>query len=244
MHDTKSVWTKKWLFITALMLLLTVGRQLKGQTEKDPHRPACTSPGCRTIRSFLKARYCGESPSGNGPDDGCEIRPPKKLGTGFKVTAGFDCKWVDGARNCEQHGQPSSEVRNTLIGELRKLGLPAKANGQIYFTFWESTTSGWSLAAADYYHSAGDDLTLCQVILIIDQNSHVHVLRKVRFQKTDADKPMVTTWSPIDLVDVNGDGQIDVVLEGDAYEDHWLEVEGVQDDGSSHTIFSGLGYYL
>jgi hypothetical protein len=243
MRDTRSVWATKRLPITALILLLTVGGQLKGQPEKDPHRPACTSAGCRRIKSFLKAHYCGESPYGNGPDDGCEIRSPKKLGTGFKVTAGFDCKWVDGAQNCQQRGQPSSEVRSILISELRKLGLPPKENGQIYFTLWESTMSSWSLAAADYYHSAGDDLTLCQVIVIIGQNSHVDVLRKVRFQKTDADKPMVTTWSPIDLADVNGNGHIDVVLEGDAYEDHWLEVDDVQ-DGSSHTIFYGLGYYL
>jgi hypothetical protein len=27
------------------------------------------------------------------------------------------------------------------------------------------------------------------------------------------------------------------------YENHWLEVDRVQ-DGSSHTIFSGLGYFL
>jgi hypothetical protein len=53
----------------------------------------------------------------------------------------------------------------------------------------------------------------------------------------------VTTWSPIDLADVDGDGRVDVILEGDAYEDHWLEVDTVQ-DGSSRTIFSGLGYYL
>ncbi len=243
MHDTRSVCTINRLFVTALMLSLTVGGQLKGQTQKDPHRPACTSARCRKVRSFLKAHYCGESPAGNGPDDGCEIRPPKKIGAGFKVKAAFDCKWVDGVRKCQQNGQPSSEVRNILLGELRKLGLPAKSNGQIYFTLWESATSGWSLAAADYYHSAGDDLTPCQVIVIIDQNSHVYTLRKVRFQKTDADKPTVTTWSPIDLLDVNGDGHIDVVLEGDAYEDHWLEVDSVE-DGSSHTIFSGLGYYL
>src|ERR1700676_268929 len=127
MHETKSVWTTKRWLLTALMLSLTVGGQLRGQTEKDPHRPACTSAGCRKIKSFLKAHYCGESSFGNGPDDGCEIRVPKKLGIGFKVTAGFDCKWVDGARNCQQHGQPSSEVRNILIGELRKLGLVAKA---------------------------------------------------------------------------------------------------------------------
>lgn len=63
------------------------------------------------------------------------------------------------------------------------------------------------------------------------------------FQKTDADVPQVTTWFPVDIADVDGDGQAEIVLEGDAYEDHWLEVFDIQDD-SFKTIFSGLGYYL
>jgi hypothetical protein len=79
--------------------------------------------------------------------------------------------------------------------------------------------------------------------MIIDQGSHTFVLRKVPFQKTDVDKPTVTTWTPIDLADVDGDGHVEVILEGDAYEDHWLEVVSVH-DGSIRTIFSGLGYYL
>ena len=86
-------------------------------------------------------------------------------------------------------------------------------------------------------------MTLCQVIAIIDQNSQVSVLRKVPFQKTDADKNTVTTWSLLDLADVNADGQVEVILEGDSYEDHWIEVVGMR-DGSFRTIFSGLGYYL
>jgi len=159
------------------------------------------------------------------------------------VSANFDCKWVEGVRKCQQHEQPSPEIRGILVGELRRLGLPAKAVGQIYFTDWEPAGSGWSLIAADYDHLAGDSLMLCQVIAIIDQGSNVHVLRKVPFQKTDADKPTVTTWSPITLADTDGDGHIDVILEGDAYEDHWIEVDSVQ-DASSRTIFSGLGYYL
>ena len=243
MRDTNGSWKTKRLLMTALMPLLIVGGQARGQAEKDPHRPACTSPRCGKIKSFLKAHYCGESPSGNGPDDGCEIRRPEKLGTDIKVTADIDCDWIEGVSKCQQHGQPSSEFRSILIGELRRLGLPAKATGQIYFTVWESAASGWSLAEARYDHVAGSDLTLCQVIVIIDQRSHAHVMRKVRFQKTDADKPTVTTWSPIDLADVDGDGHIEVILEGDAYEDHWLEVDSVQ-DASSSTIFSGLGYYL
>jgi len=86
-------------------------------------------------------------------------------------------------------------------------------------------------------------MTLCDVIVIIDQDTHVIVVRKVPFQKTDVDVPSVTEWSVIDLVDADDDGQVDVILEGDAYEDHWLEVVSVH-AGSTQTVFSGLGYYL
>jgi hypothetical protein len=242
MSDTNAA-TAKRLLVSAMMLGLMIGGPAKGQDEKDPHRPACTRARCRKIKSFLKAHYCSKSPAGNGPDDGCEISRPKEHAAEIKVAADFHCEWMDGGRKCQQRGQPSSEVRNTLIGELRKLGLAPKATGQISFTVWESAAAGWSLAAATYDHLAGADMTLCSVILIIDQNSHVHVLRKVRFQKTNVDAPMVTTWFPIDLADVKGDGHIEIILEGDAYENHWLEVDALR-DGSFQTIFSGLGYFL
>jgi hypothetical protein len=38
-------------------------------------------------------------------------------------------------------------------------------------------------------------------------------------------------------------GQFDVILEGGAYEDHWLEVDSLE-KRKFKTIFSGLGYYL
>jgi hypothetical protein len=82
-----------------------------------------------------------------------------------------------------------------------------------------------------------------QVIAVVGHNSQVSVLRKVPFQESDADKNTVTTWSPLDLADVNADGQTEVILEGDAYEDHWIEVAAMK-DGAFRTIFSGLGYYL
>ena len=240
MSDTSSFRASKHILITAL-LLLTVGGQFRGQTEQDPHRPACTSARCRKIKSFVKAHYCGKT-QGNGPDDSCEIRRPKKVGTDIKVTADFECDWVEGVQKCQQHEQPPSKVRGILVGELRRLGLPAKLSGEVYFNVWECS-SGWSLAEAYYDRIAGSDLTLSQVIATIDQNSHVHVLRKVPFQETDADKPMVTTWSLVDIADVEGDGRAEVILEGDAYEDHWIEVDSLKGE-SPNTIFSGLGYYL
>ena len=231
------------LLFIAITALPVLGQRANGQDDKDPHRPACTSSACRTIKSFVKAHYCGESPFGNGPDDGCEIRIPKKLGSGIEVKANFDCKWIEGVRKCEQSKQPAAEVRDILVGALRGLGFPMKSPGPIYFNVWKPIAADWYLAEAYYDHAAGDDLSLCQVIAVIDRSSHVQILRKVPFQKSDVDKPTVTTWSLIDLADVDGNGHIDVVLEGDGYEDHWLEVDRVQ-DGVSRTIFSGLGYYL
>ena len=168
-------------------------------------------------------------------------QPKKRLNV--KVTANYDCKWVGGVRSCKQLGEPSPELRVFLVGELRRLGLPAKARGQTYFTVWQPTGLDWSLVEAYYDHIEGSDVTLCQVIAIIDQNSHLSALRRVPFQKTDADKNTVTTWSPLDFADVNADGQIEVILEGDAYEDHWIEVLGMK-DRAFRTIYSGLGYYL
>ena len=57
------------------------------------------------------------------------------------------------------------------------------------------------------------------------------------------DVPALTQWSPIDLADVDGDGRTDVILQGDHYEDHWLEAVSV-DQRFPRTLFSGLGYYL
>jgi hypothetical protein len=47
----------------------------------------------------------------------------------------------------------------------------------------------------------------------------------------------------VGIADADGDGHLEIILEGDAYEDHWLEVDKMQ-AGSFRKIFSGLGYYL
>jgi hypothetical protein len=235
----------KRILIAVFISLFVAGAQVKAQAEKDPHRQPCVDVYCKKIKSFVRKHYCGESPFGNGPDDGCDLRFPKKPGAAVDVKAAFKCEWnvSKQAAQCEQHGQPPSVVRNFLIQELRQAGLPAKANGQTYFTVWESTPSGWTVAEAYYSHSVGSDIELCQVILLIDQNSRVIVLRKLPFQKTDVDVPVVTQWSLIDFADAGGDGQVYVILEGDAYEDHWLEVVSLK-HGSPQTVFSGLGYWL
>jgi hypothetical protein len=229
----------------AVIFLAIVAPQLNGQRGKDPHRPACTSAPCQEIESFLKAHFCGASPFGNGPDNGCDTRSAKQLIAGVNVAAAFDCQTdvTDGRPKCRQRSEPSPAVRSILVREMRRLGLPARAEKDIYFTVWQPSSEKWLLAAADYGHANGSDLRLCQVIVVVDPGGHVQALRKVQFQKTDADVPTVTTWFPFGIADVDGDGQLEIILGGDAYENHWLEVDKMQ-DGSFRKIFSGLGYYL
>jgi hypothetical protein len=94
------------ILIAALMAIFAVITHVNAQSEKDPHRPACSDAQCRRIKSFLKAHYCAESPFGNGPDDGCEIKGPTKSRTGVDVIADFHCEWIESKhdRQCEQRG--------------------------------------------------------------------------------------------------------------------------------------------
>ncbi len=216
------------------------------QFQEDPHRPACTKESCKQIEAFVRKHYCGGSPAGNGPDDGCDLRiVARKPGANVNALADFECDWNEKKEEfeCHQKGQPPSTVRDILMRELRRLGLPASVTGTTTFNVWKSTLGGPLIAAADYERVIGSDIELCQVIVAIEGDSRVTVLRKVPFQKTDADVPTVTQWSLVDLADVDGDGNIEIILEGDAYEDHWLEVVSVR-DGTVTTKFSGLGYYL
>ncbi len=235
------------LFLAAgVLLLCVVAPQLRAQRGKeDPHRPACTSASCQKIESFLRAHFCGASPFGNGPLNGCDTRAAKQLLTGINVIAAFDCEWnaTDGRPKCRQHSEPSPAARSILLREMRRLGLPARAEKDIYFTVWQPSSAKWFLAAADYGQAKGNDLMLCQVIVVIDPGGRVRRLQKVQFQKTNADKPTVATWFPMGIADVDGDGQLEIILEGDAYENHWFEVDKMQ-DGSFRKIYAGLGYYL
>jgi hypothetical protein len=104
----------RWFLFLTLAFSTAAGQE-GGQAEEDPHRPPCNSAQCRKVKSFVKTHYCG-APEGNGPDDSCEIRQSKKR-LNVKVTASYDCKWVDGVRNCKQQGEPSSELRGILVGE-------------------------------------------------------------------------------------------------------------------------------
>ena len=53
----------------------------------------------------------------------------------------------------------------------------------------------------------------------------------------------LTTWSLEGLADADGDGQPDLILTGDGYEDHWLEVFSLR-TAVPRMILSGLGFSL
>jgi hypothetical protein len=206
----------------------------------------CVADSCKIAKRFLKSHYCGESPYGNGPKDGCAIRAPKTPPENAHVIADYRCEWNDqtGQSRCKQLGQPSSAITVALRRELLRLGMQAVQLKSVYYRVWNSSSGGWSLAEATYSETHGSDLRLCEVLVLFKTPSELHIVHEVRFQKTDADAPTVTTWSPFDIADVNGDGKDEIVLEGDAYEDHWLEVFSVGDGLETKKIYGGLGYYL
>lgn len=224
--------------LAAVVPLLLFGMQT---TKVDPRRPACTSADCRKIRSFLKARYCGRSPWGNGPDDGCELKLPKSQ-PGAAVIAHVECEWVDSKNVCRQLGRAPDGLRTVLVGELHRLGLPPTEDKRVYFTIWRST-SEWSLAEASYSRAAEPNLAICQVIVMFDPHLQAFVLHEVPLQKTGYDVSHVVTWGILGLTEVDGDGQPEAILDGSEYEDHWIEVHGIR-DGLPRMIFSGLGYWL
>ena len=100
----------------------------------------------------MKKHYCSESPFGNGPDDGCDLRNRQKPGANVKIIADYNCEWnaTKNATECKQQGQEPPELRKILVGELHRVGLPVNAPGEIYFTVWQSSRAHWSLAQAYY----------------------------------------------------------------------------------------------
>jgi HsdM N-terminal domain len=156
----------------------------------------------------------------------------------FYNTSKFTLRDLKGRASNRPYGPT---LRRILLDELHHLGLPTRAHDDTYFKMWES--AGWIVAEADYSDGDQSDLTLCDTIIAVNGNAKPIVLRKVPCQKTDVDKPAVTEWTLIDLSDLEGGGTLDVILQADAYENHWLEVVSM-DGGRARTIFSGLGYYL
>src|SRR5436305_5508355 len=107
---------KKTVLAALAILLCILASQLNGQRRNDPHRPPCSSASCKRVESFLRAHFCGASPAGNGPENGCDTRYSKQLLAGINVLAAFDCETsvTDGRPKCRQRSQPSAAGRNIL----------------------------------------------------------------------------------------------------------------------------------
>lgn len=233
------------LLLLSTVLLFVLGGA-RAQDRSDPYRPPCQDARCGKIKAFLKSNVCGRSPFGKGPEDGCDIQNLKHSNAA-EVIADYVCDWAAaGKRSCKQQTMPSLEVRKALERELVRVGLPADAAGSRYFRVWRAKTAGWLLAEVYYFHRTSEHEDLCQVIAVIGQASEVSVLREHGWTRTLLRSEGLvdwTPWTPAELADVDGDGQIDVVIKADADENHWLEVFS-RKKGVWATVFSGLGYFL
>jgi hypothetical protein len=168
-------------------------RWLKSKPKKIRTALAAPMRIAEKLNRLLSSHYCGASSFGNGPDEGCDNRNLPKPRPGVTVIAGYQCEWNTSkeAAECEQHGRPSPAVRDILVGQLHRLGFPAKASEQTYFDVWKSAHSTWLFAMAYYSRALGSDLELCQVLVVVDERGHAFVLRESQFQKPDVDVPTV-----------------------------------------------------
>jgi hypothetical protein len=216
------------------ILLAIVGAMIAAGA--DPHRPACNTPACRKIKAFVKTQYCGILPIGIGPDVGCDVRR-QISNSDVSEVASYSCERIG---HCDQTGRAPTSVREALMTEMRLLGLPPAGERRVQFAVLKSKSKRWLLAEAFYMRSTEKAITECQVIAMFDPDGHAIVLRISKLQKTDIEKPMIVQWHPLDLRDVDGDGQLDAVLQGSLDEDNWFEVHGLA-AGVPRLIFSGLG---
>jgi hypothetical protein len=242
--DGRLFWLiSRLLYDGVFLSIISIASEI-GSAEKDPHRHVCETASCQAIKRFLESHYCGESPFGNGPADGCDIRVARKQKINAKLVADFNCTWSDEKKTqvCKLVGQIPVALMKPLDSELRRLGLPISISNDVKYRLLSSTR--FSVVEAYYESAKGPNLWLCQVIAVFSDPSKIAIAHEVKYQKTDLDVPLVTTWTPVDIADVNGDGEPEVVLQGDAYEDHWFEVLTVKPDLSTTLLYSGLGYYL
>ncbi|HEY6448993.1 MAG TPA: hypothetical protein VIY53_21240 [Acidobacteriaceae bacterium] len=134
-------------------------------------------------------------------------------------------------------------MRSAVLGAMHRIGLRPGNDASVGYTVWNVTASGWIIAEGDYSKVSGQDLFICELILTIDPRGRATPLRELPFEKTDVDGKSLTTWDLVDAVPIENQNPPDIILRGDWYENHWLEVEGFRND-SWRLIFSGLGYYL
>jgi hypothetical protein len=86
------------------------------------------------------------------------------------------------ARNSDMKGRLTALVFSTLCLFLVACSKPADFTGfwKVSCRVWESERARWSLAKAYYSHRMESDIEICDVIVVVDQNAHVIVIRERR----------------------------------------------------------------
>jgi hypothetical protein len=128
-----------------------------------------------------------------------------------------------------------------MLEQMHKLGMPPKKDAEVLFSILKTKATGSLLLQSTYETSKGENEDVCLVVAVIDQQDRFHVLRGVPFRTTDIDEKTLTTWSDIDIAEING--RQEFILEGDEYENHWFEAFSIR-GGAPKLDFAGLGYYL
>jgi hypothetical protein len=82
-----------------------------------------------------------------------------------------------------------------------------------------------------------------KILDLLKRRDGVTLTELANVTEADIDGKNLEDCTPVQLVDVDGDGQIDFVLVGDGYKNHWYEVFSLE-QGTWKMIFSGLGYWL
>ncbi len=99
--------------------------------------------------------------------------------------------------------------------------------------------AAWRVLEATAGLKDGDDVSVSQVVAVLGPNSQFTILHRTKASLSDD----ATVWTALDIADADGDGQVDIILRGDAYEDHWLEVFRLE-NGVWKIAYAGLGYWL
>ena len=219
-------------------------------TLQAAQRQVCTSAPCVQIKSVVKMHYClpPDKDDRFDPADYCRIRYARTPTLGVKELAVVECGWSDPKREggewvCRQRGEVLRAIRAIVAPRMRELGLPAAEENQLTFTVLQWTPTGLFVAKADYHRVEGRQATSCELIVAVDASSRVSPVRQSACHVDDADVPRGTSWSLLDIRDVDNDSQPEIVLAAGMYENAWLEVVAVR-RGVAETIFSGLGFSL
>lgn len=182
----------------------------------------------------LRAAYCVEDDQVD-----CRLRGPEKIAA--ERAAAFDCRWTDTVV-CTQTLAAPPALAAVAREELLKAGLPARE--ERVFVDALRVRPEWTVVHAYHHAVSGERISVASVVLMVRDDGTRVVLRTQRFVRASLDGPSAAKLHfVLDVTDLDGDGAAELVLDGEAYEAHWLEVFTFR-EGKWRASFSGLGYSL